>query len=58
MRQAGKLIDASFVDVPGQRNQRKENEEIKSGKMPEIFEHLEVFYNRATPLDPQLSVSD
>lgn len=34
----GKMIDASFVDVPRQRNSREENEQIKEGKMPESFE--------------------
>lgn len=33
----GKIIDASFVDVPRQRNSREENAEIKSGKVPESF---------------------
>jgi transposase, IS5 family len=31
----GQIIDASFVEAPRQRNSRKENEEIKSGKTPE-----------------------
>ena len=30
----GSLIDASFVDVPRQRNSREENKEIKEGKIP------------------------
>jgi len=34
----GKIIDASFVDVPRQRNSREENEEIKLGKVPESFQ--------------------
>lgn len=41
MGQAGKIIDASFVDVPRQRNRREENEEIKSGKVPESFQENE-----------------
>jgi transposase, IS5 family len=41
MGQAGKIIDASFVDVPRQRNRREENEEIKSGKVPESFKENE-----------------
>lgn len=32
---AGKIIDASFVDVPRQRNSREENERIKHGEVPE-----------------------
>lgn len=30
----GSIIDASFVDVPKQRNNRDENEQIKNGKTP------------------------
>jgi len=30
----GKIIDASFVEAPRQRNGREENQEIKSGKTP------------------------
>ena len=38
MGHEGKIIDASFVDVPRQRNSREENKEIKLGKVPESFE--------------------
>lgn len=31
----GKIIDASFVEVPIQRNTREENKEIKEGKIPD-----------------------
>jgi len=31
----GSLVDASFADVPRQRNTRKENETIKAGRVPE-----------------------
>lgn len=31
----GQIIDATFVEVPRQRNTRKENEDIKAGCMPE-----------------------
>lgn len=34
----GSIIDASFVDVPKQRNSRDENKQIKEGKRPEGFE--------------------
>lgn len=34
----GSIIDASFVEVPRQRNSRQENQEIKQGKRPEGFE--------------------
>lgn len=31
----GSIVDATFVDVPRQRNTRKENADIKEGKIPE-----------------------
>ena len=34
----GKIIDASFVEVPRQRNSREENKQIKAGEIPERFE--------------------
>jgi len=34
----GKIVDASFVEVPRQRNSREENKQIKSGEIPERFE--------------------
>jgi IS5 family transposase len=34
----GKIIDASFVEVPRQRNSRDENKQIKSGEIPARFE--------------------
>jgi IS5 family transposase len=33
----GKIIDASFIEVPRQRNHREENTQIKSGGIPESF---------------------
>jgi len=33
----GKIVDASFVEVPRQRNTRKENGQIKGGEVPESF---------------------
>ena len=36
---AGSIIDASFVDVPRQRNKREENKLIKEGKRPEAFDN-------------------
>jgi len=33
----GSIIDASFVEVPRQRNSREENKEIKENKIPEDF---------------------
>lgn len=32
---AGVIVDASFVDVPRQRNHREENKKIKEGEVPE-----------------------
>lgn len=37
----GTMIDASFVDVPKQRNSRDENKDIKSGKVPEDWKKEE-----------------
>jgi len=34
----GKIIDASFVEVPRQRNNREENAMIKKGDIPESFQ--------------------
>jgi len=33
----GKIVDASFIEVPKQRNTREENEQIKKGEIPEEF---------------------
>jgi IS5 family transposase len=33
----GKIVDASFVEVPKQRNSKEENDQIKDGKFPESF---------------------
>ena len=33
----GQIVDASFVEVPKQRNTRKENEQIKEGEEPEVW---------------------
>lgn len=33
----GRMIDASFVEAPRQRNTREENKEIKSGQTPEAW---------------------
>jgi IS5 family transposase len=33
----GKIIDASFVEVPRQRNKKEENEKIKSGEGAELW---------------------
>jgi len=35
---AGKIVDASFVEVPIQRNTREENEQIKNNEAPASFE--------------------
>jgi len=34
----GKIIDASFVEVPRQRNTREENKQIKQGEVPDEWE--------------------
>lgn len=33
----GQMVDASFVDVPRQRNSREENQQIKAGEIPDSF---------------------
>jgi IS5 family transposase len=33
----GKIVDASFIEVPRQRNSRDENEQIKDGETPDAF---------------------
>ena len=38
---AGKLVDATIVEVPVQRNSRDENKEIKEGKVPEQWKDNE-----------------
>ena len=35
--QKGQIVDASFVDVPRQRNTKEENEQIKAGEIPQRF---------------------
>ena len=35
--QKGQIVDASFVDVPRQRNNREENKQIKAGEEPARF---------------------
>lgn len=34
----GKIIDASFVEVPRQRNTREENQQIKEGETPQLMD--------------------
>lgn len=38
----GKLVDASIVEVPVQRNSRDENKELKEGKLPEEWSENKV----------------
>jgi IS5 family transposase len=38
VKREGSLIDATFVDVPKQRNSREENGKIKSGEIPEEWQ--------------------
>jgi len=37
MGREGKIVDASFVDVPRPRNTRQENDQIRRGEVPERF---------------------
>src|SRR5215469_4989111 len=44
---SGSIVDASFVDVPRQRNTKEENKTIKEGKVPEEWETDESRHKRA-----------
>lgn len=45
----GSMIDASFIEVPKQRNTKEENKEIKEGKIPESFtENVHKFAQKDT----------
>jgi IS5 family transposase len=44
---SGSIVDATFVDVPRQRNTKTENEELKKGKIPEEWEKEEKHHKRA-----------
>ena len=39
LARAGQIVDASFVEVPKQRNTREENATIKDGEIPEAWKH-------------------
>jgi len=41
IKREGSLVDATFVDVPKQRNSREENAKIKSGEIPEEWKNPE-----------------
>ena len=38
MGKEGRMVDASFVEVPRQRNSREENQKIKDGILPQDWE--------------------
>ncbi|MES2708527.1 MAG: hypothetical protein V4726_18180 [Verrucomicrobiota bacterium] len=40
------MIDASFVDVPGQHNTRSENQRIKDGQIPDGWEQKPAFHRQ------------
>jgi len=44
---SGSIVDATFVDVPRQRNTKDENSEIKEGKIPKEWEKEENVHKRA-----------
>jgi len=44
---SGSIVDATFVDVPRQRNTKDENKEIKEGKIPEEWEKDENRHKKA-----------
>ena len=43
----GSIVDATFVDVPKQRNSKEENDTIKEGKIPEEWKNEEQKNKRA-----------
>jgi len=43
----GSIVDATFVDVPKQRNSKDENEDIKNGNIPEEWEKEENLHKKA-----------
>jgi IS5 family transposase len=44
---SGSIVDATFVDVPRQRNAKEENKEIKEGKIPAEWEGEQNKHKRA-----------
>jgi IS5 family transposase len=44
---AGQMIDATFVEVPRQRNSREENARIKDGEIPEGWDDAEAKAKRS-----------
>jgi IS5 family transposase len=44
---SGSIVDATFVDVPRQRNTKEENQKIKGGETPEEWEEEENRYKKA-----------
>jgi IS5 family transposase len=44
---SGSIVDATFVDVPKQRNTKGENKKIKEGKVPEEWEGAEKKHKKA-----------
>ena len=44
---SGSIVDATFVDVPRQRNTKDENKEIKEGKVPSEWEKKESRHKKA-----------
>jgi len=43
----GSIVDATFIDVPKQRNTPEENKSIKEGKIPEAWQNQEQRHKRA-----------
>lgn len=46
----GRIVDASFIEVPRQRNSKAENDQIKNGETPESFDE-NVYKKRQKDLD-------
>ena len=46
----GQIIDASFVEVPKQRNNKVENDQIKAGIIPDRFAEMMLLSPRKTAM--------
>jgi len=56
---AGQIVDATFVEVPRQRNTREENDQLKAGEVPEAWDEPKAKAMRCQKgTDPKLCSED
>ena len=56
---AGQIVDATFVEVPRQRNTREENDQLKAGEVPEAWDEPKAKAMRCQKgTDPKLCSDD